>query len=159
MFLSEYDGIEKQWLMHFKEYGDVELAQCFLFSFLPLVRLYGWNSIFVPVPSREERIKQRGFDHLSKILKGSRLNYLNCLKMEDEGEQKNSKAKDRGKKKRISLSVNPKVLQGKNIVLFDDVYTSGTTFSSAVSALKKQGINSIRGLILMNNSDRHQSGL
>ena len=35
MTLSTYDGIMKQWLIDYKEKGDVELAPCLLFLFFP----------------------------------------------------------------------------------------------------------------------------
>lgn len=159
LYLSEYDGIEKQWLMHYKEYGDIELAPCFLLPYLFLVRLYGTKSIFVPVPSKRSRIEKRGFDHLSQMLKASHLPYVSALEMKEEEEQKNRKALMRSKMKQIRLNCNKDLLNGKHVILFDDVFTSGTTFFSSVNALKNSGVKSIRGLILMDNSSKHQQGL
>lgn len=153
MFLSEYDGIMKTWLMNYKEYGDVELAPCFLAAFRPFLSLFSKNSIFVPCPSGQERIQKRGFDHLSLLLERSSLPYRSVLKKNKESEQKNVRGLDRFRKEEIVLIEEEKTtLKGKNIVLIDDVFTTGNTFLQSVAALQESSPKSIRGVILMDNS-------
>jgi predicted amidophosphoribosyltransferase len=79
LFLSNYDGIYKTWLMNFKEYGDVVLAPCFLATFLPLIRLRFPGRLFIPLPSSPDRVKKRGFAHLDLMLSSSHLPYQACL--------------------------------------------------------------------------------
>lgn len=150
LFLSNYNGLMKEWLMHFKEYGDIELAPCFLSLFLPFIKLRFLNHIFVPLPSSPSRIKARGFSHLEEMLKASQLPFLTALTKRD-GEQKNKGAVQRREKQGIALCVDPKVLEGKRVVLFDDVFTTGSTFRESLSVLKTVKAKCLKGLILMDN--------
>lgn len=55
LFLSKYDGLMKDRLMRYKEYGDIALAKAFLFYFLPWIRLYFHGYLIVPLPSSEKK--------------------------------------------------------------------------------------------------------
>lgn len=151
LFLSDYDGILKNWLMNFKEYRDVELAPCFLYVFLPFIRLAFPSSLFVPLPSSNKRIASRGFSHLSLMLKESHLPYKEIFTMEKEEEQKNKFYSERSKVKGISLSCSTDEIQGKRIVLFDDVMTSGSTFLACYELIKNAKVKKISGMILLDN--------
>lgn len=158
LFLSKYDGIFKRWLMNYKEYSDIELAPCFLYIFLPYIRIYFLNDIFLPLPSSPSRIEKRGFSHLVEILKSSGLNYLDVFYTTEIVQQKEKKGSQRNKDKKISLLASAKELENKKVVLFDDVLTSGATFNQSLQALKDIHVKSIKGLILMDNQDHGKIG-
>ena len=149
--MSAYDGIYKTWLMNYKEYGDIELAPCFLSVFRPLLKCLFPNSIYVPLPSSLERIKKRGFSHLDEILSSSHLPYLNPFISYNVEEQKNNKGTRRIKKKKIELTNEAISLKNKKLVLFDDVMTSGSTYQQCLDLIKGVGPKKIEGLILMDN--------
>lgn len=151
LFLSEYAGLLKQMLMNYKEYGDIELAPCFLNLFLPIIKLYSMNSIIVPLPSSKTRIEKRGFAHLDQMLKASNLKYINALESKEESEQKENKASQRLKKKNIVLTKESQQIKGKRIILFDDVITSGSTFFQSLKTIQKASPKTVKGIILMNN--------
>lgn len=153
LFLSTYDCVLKDFLMNYKEYGDIELAGCFLYIFLPLIKAYFHNYLFIPLPSSKERIKKRGFSHLNEILKASKLNFDDVLEKESHQEQKNINNADRFRKKGIYLK-NPSSIQNKKIVLFDDVFTSGATFLESLKVVKEANPKTIKGLIIMNNYNK-----
>lgn len=154
-FLSNYDGILKNWLMNYKEYGDIMLASCFLHVFLPLLRLKFPGYIYVPLPSAKERIEHRGFDHLPEMLKASNLPYCLALeKVSDGPEQKTLKASKRFKSKGIRLTSKAHELEGKKIVLFDDVMTSGSTFEQSYHEICQIHPKKVVGLILLDNFDK-----
>ena len=151
LFLSSYSGLMKQWLMNFKELGDVELAPCFLYLFLPIIKLKYPGYVFVPLPSSEKRIQKRGFDHLSLILQAFHLPFSNLLLKEDNEEQKNLNGPERFKKKGIALINRQTDFSGKKIILFDDVYTTGSTFRESLAEVQKLHPLKVKGLILMDN--------
>ncbi len=150
-FISEYDGLFKTWLMNYKEYGDIELAPCFLSVFRPILKCVFPDVIYVPLPSSIERIQKRGFSHLDEILSSSHLPYLNPFISYDVEEQKNNKGTRRIKKKKIELTKEAFSLKNKKIVLFDDVMTSGSTYQQCLELIQEVQPKKVRGLILMDN--------
>ncbi len=158
MFLSKYDGIMKSWLMNFKEYGDIELSRCFLYVFLPWIRLYFHDYVFLPLPSSKKRVEKRGFSHLCEILKASHLEFVDALESKASGEQKEKKGSKRNDDKQIHLNGHKIELTNRKIVLFDDVMTSGATFEQSLHALRKIKTKKIKGLILMDNLEHGKIG-
>lgn len=155
IFLSTYDGIMKNWLMNFKEYGDIMLAPCFLYIFRPFLKVLFPDDIYVPLPSAKERINKRGFDHLPEMLKASHLPYSLALEKNSDGpEQKTLKSSARFKKKGIALTSEATSLTGKKIVLFDDVMTSGSTFRQSYEEIMKIKPKKVSGLILLDNFNK-----
>ncbi len=151
LFLSKYDGQRKERLMKFKEYGDIVLGEAFLYYFLPWIRLFCRSSIIVPLPSSDKRNRKRGFVHLEERLKPHSLPFLSCLRKQSDKEQKEKKAIERREEKSIFFCGNKEDIEGKKIVLFDDVLTTGATFLQSLDELKQLHPKSIKGLILMDN--------
>lgn len=151
LFLSTYDGILKSWLMNFKEYGDIALAPCFLYLFIPIIKLFYSDYIFLPLPSSRKRNENRGFVHLEEMLKPYNFKYLNVFEKEDDKEQKNNDYAARRKEKQIFLNNNKDKIKDKKVVLFDDIYTSGQTYKDCKKALIEANPKKIKGLIIMDN--------
>ena len=154
-FLSKYDGLLKQILIKYKENLDYELRDTLLYLFLPYIRLYSLNYIFVPVPSSKNNISKRGFSHLSEILSSSKLKYVEALSSNEELTQKELSISNRVKNKDIRLNQEASKLKNKNIILFDDVYTSGNTFLSSLNEIKKISPRRVKGLIIMKNTFKY----
>lgn len=151
LFLSDYDGLMKTWLMNYKEFGDIELAPCFLYLFKPFLRVFFPGYTYVPCPSSDKRIQKRGFDHLSEMLKSSSLPYEQILCQKSVIEQKNEKGTERFKDKGIVLKEGIYDLSEKKIVLFDDVFTTGSTFYQSLMQIRKHRPKRIKGVIIMDN--------
>ncbi len=151
--LSRYDGIIKRWLFSYKELGDIELAPCFLFPFLPIIRLFFKRYVFVPLPSLKERSQKRGFIHLNEMLKASGLPFIDVLEKNKGQEQKELSVDERLKKKGIEFSGREEQIKGKNIVLFDDVVTTGSTLKESLDVINSHNPKHVKALILMNNHD------
>lgn len=151
LFLGEYEGIMKSWLMNYKEYGDIVLARCFLYVYIPIIKIMFPNYIFVPCPSSNSRNAKRGFIHLEEMLKPYNLKYCLALKKDSDYERKNLNAIERvSGNNDVSLTEDSKMIVGKKILIFDDVYTSGFTFKSSLEIIRKNNPRKVKGLILMN---------
>lgn len=158
IFLGEYDGLMKTWLMNYKEFGDIQLASCFLYVYLPLLRLLFPRYVFVPCPSSEKRNRERGFVHLEEMLRASSLEYCPALSKGNEIQQKQMTLSNRYKEKNdIHLSDEASHIFGKKVVLFDDVMTTGNTFLSSLHELRKAKPRCIKGLILMRTKRTNNS--
>lgn len=153
LFLSNYGGIMKTWLMHYKEYRDYELAPVFLATYLPFVKLFSLGYTFVPLPSSPKRVKARGFDHLPEMLEASHLPYALLFSRSSETEQKNLGGAERFRKKGIALTKEARNYSGKKLLLFDDVLTTGATFRECLEVLAPIEPKKVRGLFLMDNGE------
>jgi ComF family protein len=111
--------------------------------------------IFMPVPLYIAKRIFRGYDQSDKLISGAakRLNliYSNEILFRRKWTSQQSKLPKKERSKNVSnaFGVNDKSLvRGKNFVLFDDVYTTGSTLRSAASVLKSAGAGQIWGLTL-----------
>lgn len=151
LFLSSYDSIMREWLLQYKEYLDYELAPVFLSPFKKYLHILFHNYIFIPCPSSEKKIKERGFSHLEEMLKKVSLPYLSLLVKDDDSIQKSLSRDKRIKDKHIHVKDGINIDLRKKYVLFDDVMTSSATFLQSINALKKAGVNIKYGVILLDN--------
>ena len=113
------------------------------------------NSILVPIPLNEKRLKWRGFNQseeiareLSKFLKIPLVK--NCLaRIKNAQPQVELSEKERKENvKDIFICQNQKEILGKKILLVDDVYTTGATMEEATRILKEAGTKEIRGVVI-----------
>lgn len=157
LFLSDYDSFFQDILYKYKECSDVELAPCFLFLFTPLIKMKFFNHLFIPAPSSNIREKKRGFNHLEMMLKSANLNCCAALEKTDDVERKTLHGTQRFKKEEIAVKKSKHDdIKGKKIVLFDDVYTTGTTIKNCINAIKKYSPKTIKVLILLNNDSEER---
>ena len=72
-------------------------------------------------------------------------------KIRETGEQNKLARKERLKNLRGAFKAGDDAA-GKKIILFDDVFTTGTTMNEASKALKEAGAESIAGLVIARSS-------
>jgi len=115
----------------------------------------------VPVPLYKKRLRQRGFNqsalfakHLANYI-GVPL-FLNCLiKVKDTMPQVELNAEERRKNIKNSFAViSREFIQGRNILLVDDVFTTGATVRECSKLLKKAGAQDIYVLTLAHSHSK-----
>lgn len=111
------------------------------------------NPILIPIPISIERFSERGYNQaelmareLSALAGGSLPLALGVLKKSHntESQVKTTNRRERLQNLRGSFSVkNPEAIRGRNIILLDDIVTTGATLAEARGVLKKSGAKKI----------------
>jgi len=110
--------------------------------------------IVIPVPLGKKRLRQRGFNQAALIadifaerfsLETEKGALLRKKETEPQSEIKNFESRVKNAENCFEV-VAPEKISGKNIIIIDDVSTSGATFFEAASSLKKAGARKIFAL-------------
>ena len=111
--------------------------------------------ILVPVPLHKTRERWRGFNQASSV--GENIAALMDWKFVPDLLERTSKTKPQvGLEKKLRkynvkgvFKLNPKYkLKSSNFVLFDDVWTTGSTMKEACKVLKRNGAKSVWGITI-----------
>lgn len=145
---APYDGPFRQGIHRLKFHGEQSLAE-------PLGRLMGevvageplfeGIELIVPVPLHPRRLRERGFNQ-SGLLAAELSRQLNVplrevlQKQRDTREQVGLKRKERLVNLAGAFAVaQPAAIQGKYILLVDDIFTTGSTVTHCTQALLSRG--------------------
>ena len=153
-----YDEASKDLILPFK-HGD---KTHYVLGFLPWLKQAGDDLIektdyMMPVPLLRWRLIQRRYNQAgimtSYLAKQCHKNYLldGLLRVRATQSQGHMRVKDRQRNVKKAFAVNPKYMlsiQGKTILLIDDVYTSGATVEECAKILKKAGAAEVNVLTL-----------
>lgn len=117
--------------------------------------------IIVPIPLHAQKLRARGFNQSELIAQelAIKLRVYDTLNLEIETNNliriKNTKSQTKLKKEERRANIehcftlkNPAEISGKNIILVDDVFTSGATMREAVKILKAAGAKKIVGFVV-----------
>lgn len=115
------------------------------------------NFIIVPIPSEKRKLKQRGFNPAQEIAKEISL-FFNLplvtnvlIKIKNTLPQANLKKEQRRENIKDAFDVlasEKEKMTTKNILLVDDVFTTGATMEEAAKVLKMAGAKKIVGVVL-----------
>ncbi|MCR1951785.1 ComF family protein [Clostridium sp. DSM 100503] len=148
-----YSGVMKKLILEFK-YNKNFLAGNILADYL--CELISENNIKADaiffIPSSKKALKDRGFNQCEFMAQkiSRRLNkpiYRDLIKVKNIKEQKTLSREDRLKNIEGAFDVkSDKNIKNKNIILIDDVITTGATLIECEKLLKKSGAKSIKML-------------
>lgn len=160
--LGPYEDEVLRTAIHYFKYQNVRGAitpiRAWVKQYLTDLNARDWiekNRLIVPIPLHPARFRKRGFNQAEMI--GKVLSEELGLNMEIRGFRKikNTDAqmgiKDRGKRKnnvKGCFVADGEQFSGRNILLVDDVYTSGATIREAAGALRKAGAKEIDVFVL-----------
>ncbi len=110
--------------------------------------------VLVPIPSSKKRRSERGFNQAEliarKIFEYDEGKNFSCdtsllFKIKDTPHQSELKNRAERLKNLIGAFSASGKCSGKNIILIDDVITTGTTMNEAAKVLKKSGAKKVLG--------------
>lgn len=110
--------------------------------------------IIVPIPATKHRMKEHGFNQCERIVRYIEqmdndnffeYSYNNLMKVKENLSQAHTKSRqERLDNIKNSFSViYPEILKGRNIILIDDVWTTGATIEEARKELLKSGAREV----------------
>lgn len=145
--LFHYNDAMKEFMHCYKFQGDYQLRQVFADQFTTLVQSQQAD-IIIPIPVTRHTMKTRGFNQV--------VGMLNCPCDQEVLVTKNERKKrqsEKGREQRLK-SPQPFILkssarvQGKRVLLVDDVYTTGRTLYHAATLCRNAGCASVRSITL-----------
>jgi ComF family protein len=119
-----------------------------------LIAVYIRNENFdlgeiVPIPLGVKRLKERGYNQVSSFAfplslnLGVRYSPKSLVRIRETDPQVGLSAVDRHINVKNAFKADPSIVFNKNILLLDDVATTGATLSSAAKALKEAKANKV----------------
>lgn len=114
------------------------------------------NPILIPVPLSKKRMRERGFNqseliarHLSDKIKniGCLTNVLYKIKETPTQVSVKNRKERLGNLKNCFTVKNPELIKDKNIILIDDVSTTGATLKEASKILKQAGAKKVIAIV------------
>lgn len=142
--LYHYNHSMREFLHQYKFLKDAVLSEIFAEALKK--ELNGQKSVIVPIPMNRNKLKERTFSQVDRLLDSASVSYTHLLGKNEVGVGGKSKSE------RMALhdifwwdgnSVPEKVL------LFDDLYTTGSTMRLAAKVLKEKGVKEIEILALI----------
>ena len=146
--IYNYDESLTNLLYRFKGCFDYELKDVFLSRQKSYLKTKFFNYYMVPIPSWKEDDEIRGFNHVEEIFKTLNIPIIKCLRKKERFKQSELKKREREKIKQKIEIVNGDLLKGKNILIVDDVMTTGSTIKAAINLINYYDPKKIKVLIL-----------
>ncbi|KAI4453504.1 seca inner membrane component of sec protein secretion system [Holotrichia oblita] len=143
----EYDDAIKNLIFRFKDDNQKYLNNFLAFCLAQKYAILNFNcNLAVYVPIHKRKLKSRGFNQAEKLCERfGRLVEMpvikgNLVKVTDTGQQKLLTKAERIKNLEKSFAVNYKnEFKGKDILLIDDIMTTGATANECAKVLNKAG--------------------
>lgn len=147
-----YDGALKSAIYAYK-FGGKRGGAKTLAALLAVVAVPGSSQIVVYVPTSAVHIRQRGFDH-SKLLAQRFAAQVSLPCISALARTNNHRQLGGNKTARKSsivgafVPVNSQLYAGKEVILLDDVITTGSTLRECAKVLMQAGAHSVQALVI-----------
>ncbi|UQS86986.1 ComF family protein [Nicoliella spurrieriana] len=146
--LYQYNVAMKEFMHRYKFVGDYQLRTVFAAELSESATASG--RVIVPIPLTPITLQRRGFNQTLGLLQ---VQTIECLLTKNH--QKNIDQSQRGRDQRKAMEqpfiVDPKLIgriAQRDVLIVDDVYTTGTTIRFAARLLIENGAKSVQGLTL-----------
>lgn len=136
-----YEGIPRRVILALKEEGRTDLTRRLagpLAAAIIAAHEGAPRAVVVPVPSSRAAFRRRGFEPVRLLLRRAGVPGVRGLRVRRGSEQKQLGARERGIN-RAGAMVGSGALAGREVILVDDILTSGATLTEAIRAAEAAG--------------------
>ena len=166
-YIFEYNSIVREKIIGYKFKNKPYLGKMFSEFFVKNEKMCGFfkkYDIIIPVPMTNKKIKGRGYNQTEIIAKIISQNIPNIIIQKNILiKYKDNKVQSQLNKKQRQYNVqnvyklnNGEIIKGRNILIFDDVYTTGATCNECAKTLKKAQPNKIGIITIAKDCNRIQ---
>jgi competence protein ComFC len=142
-----YNDFFKEVMAKYKFRGDYVLAKVFAETVKEFIKKVK-PDLLVPIPLSNERLYERGFNQAEALLIEAGAIPINLLtRIHSEKQSKKSRSERIHIPQVFQISLQLEI-KGKDILLIDDIYTTGSTLRHAAKLLKESGAERIQSLTL-----------
>ena len=99
--------------------------------------------IVVPVPLHPEELKERGFNQCEEILKGAGISFFSLVEKVYNTEKQASLPANRRRENIKGIFRVTGNVKSKRVLIFDDVFTTGSTVNEIAKELKEKGASKV----------------
>lgn len=149
---TAYAGNAKGLVSGLKFSGTRMAAKIMAECMVPLLPVDAYGAVIVPVPTAASRVRGRGYDQAKllarELSRQTHLPYLDCLARGGRTRQVGMSRRQRLSQLEGAFRVSvPGVIRGKDLLLIDDVVTTGATLEAAAVSLRTSGAGRIGAVV------------
>ena len=164
-YIFKYDGIIRQKILQYKFKDKAYLYKMFSEFFVKnekVCRFLKNYDIIIPVPMSKKKIAKRGYNQTELISKEIAKNIQNLeylknilVKQKETKMQSTLNKKERFNNVKNAYKIqNMQKIKEKNIILFDDIYTTGATSKECAKTIMKAGAKSVALLTIAKDFEK-----
>ena len=153
-YIFKYEGIIRQKILQYKFKDNPYLYKMFSEFFMKnekVCRFLKNYDIIISVPMTKKKIAQRGYNQAELIAKQIAINSPNLtylknilVKQKETSTQSSLNKKERfNNVKNVYKVQNMQKIKEKNIILFDDIYTTGATCKECTKTIMEAGAKTV----------------
>jgi competence protein ComFC len=156
-----FDDPLRKALHKLKYRRDISLGDALAFQMAPFAAALNWPvNVVVPIPLGSQRYKQRGYNQVGMIAKplalAMGLEYFpQGLHRQKETRSQVGLTKNERKENVYGAFSTSRRVEGKTVLIMDDVSTTGSTLSSAAEALLSSGAKDVYALAVARALPHH----
>lgn len=153
--VAGFEGVIRQVVINLKYHADLGLSLAAAELMARLVQEEAWRpEMVVPVPLSVNRRRKRGYNQAAVLAFPLSL-YLKLpmrtqalARIRDTRSQVGLNSQERQDNVRGAFKADPRLVRGKEILLVDDVFTTGATLRAAAEALRSAGCAKVQVVTL-----------
>lgn len=158
IYFFKYEKIIRKLILQYKFFNRPMISAMFSKIILKNEKICGnlkFYDIIIPVPMHEHKKRCRGYNQTELFSKqiADKLwityNENVLIKTKNNARQSSLNLEDRTNNvKNIFKIIDENAVRNKNVILIDDIYTTGATLEECTKELKKAGCKTVLGLVI-----------